>query len=283
MNQNLTRDLDIDSNQHKESRRIWSKRLLSTRIDRITASIRTDACSVGHGTPLSFSTHVFFDLTFSIRSSFSMAIRSETGSPGLMVGFGLFFLGCSSLATGFTFVDRVFEAFVGLVFVLATLGADIDSFVTLVAAGFGKDGFRFGFFLPIESVPIESAGARGETKSIPKSDPRSSSAMVEFLFLDDWVLVKESFNWELDTTSDTSSLFSTPRSKNRSSGLVSSRFPIPNMTAAKCLHKDAESGQLHRMRISFGCGNSPTLGAVKHFITESLNLPRSKSMMEWMD
>ena len=209
-----------------------------------------------------------------------MAIRSNSCRLGSVDELGLIFSVDFCLATGFAFAARAIEVFFEAAFLvagffLAIFGGGVASAFALPTTFFSTVVFLAGFFPAFESVDGVAS-----TRSIPNSELRSSFAMTAFLFLDFAVPVNASFNWELDTASETSSLLSTPRSVNRSSGSVSSRFPIPYMTAARCLQSPAESGQLHRSLISFGCGNIPTFGAVKHFITESLSFPRNKSMIE---
>ena len=55
----------------------------------------------------------------------------------------------------------------------------------------------------------------------------------------------------------TSAVSSTPRSRKSSSGRSSRRLPMPDNTAAACLHIGVASPHSHDATISPGCGNSP--------------------------
>ena len=69
------------------------------------------------------------------------------------------------------------------------------------------------------------------------------------------------------------SRWSTPRSRKSVSGDASRRWPTPYIAAATCLHIPAESGQLHRIEISFGFGNRPCPRSVTVSMTALDSLP----------
>src|SRR5260221_14229653 len=57
---------------------------------------------------------------------------------------------------------------------------------------------------------------------------------------------------------------------------------MPNSTAATCLHIDAQSGQLHVKRISFGEGNSPVFSSQGRVMTPFEKRPCRSSTRESM-
>src|SRR5213594_1544649 len=57
---------------------------------------------------------------------------------------------------------------------------------------------------------------------------------------------------------------------------------MPYSTAATCLHIDAQSGQLHVKRTSFGDGNSPVFSSQRRVMTPFEKRPCSNSTSESM-
>ena len=57
---------------------------------------------------------------------------------------------------------------------------------------------------------------------------------------------------------------------------------MPYSTAATCLHIDAQSGQLHVKRMSFGDGNSPVFSRQRRVMTPFEKRPCRSSMRESM-
>src|SRR3990167_5172811 len=55
---------------------------------------------------------------------------------------------------------------------------------------------------------------------------------------------------------------------------------MPYSTAATCLHIDAQSGQLHVKRMSFGDGNSPVFSAQRRVMTPLEKRPCRSSTSE---